>query len=283
MRRLNLIFVDTNPTVYQQWQAHYQNILRSLDNFSERNEYVHYFYKGSINQLLKQKKVHSGRTAVMTPTNSLSYMGGGFDKFLLEALLEDRYRDIKTQLQTYCLKRFNGYTPVNTVNHVNLLEAIENYAEYPAYKTWTLSDMVCIPSMVVPEAVTPTQGPTNIFDTIWNLLLHLEVELPGTQTIIMPGIGTGYGNLDTSTATYCMLVATFLFNLDLPAVNLRLSQLKKSLMILFLFNKDYKSLMNSDDLQELEKHILTEYGASKVLKPGEIMSIGEIIRCIQTE
>jgi hypothetical protein len=317
MRRLNLVFIDMNPKVHNQWQVHYQNIVKSLDQYGVkyRNEYVYHFQNSSIHSLLLgdtnfgsgsrlledsninklveehnsgkpsnsrlEKTLPFGKSAVMTPTNSLSYMGGGFDRYLVEALLKLRYHDFKTQLQTYCLNKFQGYTPVNTVNSVNLLEALDDYSRSQAYKSWNLTDLICIPSMVVPEAASSTQGPTNIFDTIWNLLLHIENELVDTENVIIPGIGTGYGNLDTNTATYSMLMATFIFNLQLSTKDPRLRQLKKSLLILFLFNKNYKDLINIDDLQELEKDILTEYGAGKTLRPGEMMDIDDILKCIQ--
>lgn len=95
--------------------------------------------------------------------------------------------------------------------------------------------------MVVPGAVSSTQGPTNIFDTIWNLLLH---ELVETENLIIPGIGTGHGNLYINTAKYTMFME-IIFNLQFPP-KILVSD-KKSLLILFLFNKN-RDLTNIDEI-----------------------------------
>ena len=61
----------------------------------------------------------------------------------------------------------------------------------------------------------------------------------------------------------------------------RLDQLKKSLLILFFFNKDYRKLENLNDIEELETNVISEYGKNLNLVNGTVMELEEVFKCIR--
>lgn len=102
--------------------------------------------------------------------------------------------------------------------------------------------------------------------------------------MVLPGIGTGYGNLNEYESTKIMLFAIFLYNLSLrgkTTPTTRLDQLKKSLLILFFFNKDYRKLENLNDIEELETNVISEYGKNLNLVNGTVMELEEVFKCIR--
>ena len=62
--------------------------------------------------------------------------------------------------------------------------------------------------------------------------------------------------------------------------NARLKQLKKSMLILFFFNKDYRLFQNETDLLELES-LISDYGKSVELEPDTIMDLDEVFKCVK--
>ena len=61
----------------------------------------------------------------------------------------------------------------------------------------------------------------------------------------------------------------------------RLDQLKKSLLILFFFNKDYRKLENLNDIEELETNVISEYGKNLNLVNETVMELEEVFKCIR--
>ena len=111
-----------------------------------------------------------------------------------------------------------------------------------------------------------------------------EEEGEEENILVLPGIGTGYGNLNEYESTKIMLFAIFLYNLSLrgkTTPTTRLDQLKKSLLILFFFNKDYRKLENLNDIEELETNVISEYGKNLNLVNGTVMELEEVFKCIR--
>lgn len=285
---MNLILLDTNPYLYKYWSVHYSQLLSILKIYglSPLNDLKLHFKNCSIESLVISKpeqNLGNKSTAIVTPTNSLSYMGGGFDKYLLQSLLLPStisYKQIEPLIQHYSLNKFNGYLPVNLTNIIELLTVfgdVHDYEQSHAYKNWNITTVIQVPSMIVPEAVG---SKTNIFDSIFNVMLATAQQPIGN--LIIPGIGTGYGQLDPEEIAKIMIFSIVLFNLNLGTD--RFSHLKKSCLILFFFNKDYRKLSNELDLFELHEKVISEYGKTRVTQCGdELMEFEELFKCIRLE
>lgn len=352
---MRIIFIDSNPLIVKCWERHYQTCLDLLKQYNlsllkeqqqHQQQHQHHqqqqhsleFYATTIDDYIRTAKLN-GTTSVVTPTNALSYMGGGFDKYLLQALLLSKdntstnsiinYKYLETIIQNQQMTRYHGYLIPNHIYKFNLLKDLPQTEEYNyqntlAYQNLNIVELIQIPTMIVPEQISHS----HIFEAIWSLFTHItqeekekekkqekEKEIEERQlkqqeqleqlekdqlltrastlskhcnahytnsnqvNLIIPGLGTGYGKLNEYESAKMMIFAIFLYNLEFP--QLRLGQLKKSVMIMFLFNKDYRLYKNHEDLQELETHIVSDYGKLVKLKQGNVMELDELFQCIQ--
>lgn len=242
---------------------------------------------------------NTGKTSIVTPANSLNYMGGGFDLHLLNAILlgtNHTFKQLENIIQNHQLQKFQGYLVPNQIYKINLpdLTGFE-YKSSLAYQNWNLIEIIEIPTMVVPEKI---HSISHLFDCIWNLMNNIdftkeeeekeeekeEEEGEEENILVLPGIGTGYGNLNEYESTKIMLFAIFLYNLSFrgkTTPTTRLDQLKKSLLILFFFNKDYRKLENLNDIEELETNVISEYGKNLNLVNETVMELEEVFKCIR--
>lgn len=306
---MKFILIDSNQLIVQCWRHHYQTCLKIVQHYNlslkptiptsststSPNEFE--FYVSTIEDFVSTHQL-SGTASTVSPGNSLSYMGGGFDKYLLQSMLLGTtvtdYKVIEHLIQEAKLQQSNGYLIPNHIYRTNLLQLPTykgyNYRDSLIYKNLGVDELIQIPTMIVPEKIHSVR---HLFDSIWSLLSHIQEygvvggkedpkrdgEIRQIQNLIIPGIGTGYGHLNEFELTKIMIFAMFVFHLDLKT-NTRLNQLKKSMLILFFFNKDYRLFQNETDLQELES-LISDYGKSVELKPDTIMDLDEVFKCIK--
>ncbi|CCG22540.1 hypothetical protein CORT_0B08350 [Candida orthopsilosis Co 90-125] len=306
---MKFILIDSNQLIVQCWKHHYQTCLKIVQHYNlslkptiptsststSPNEFE--FYASTIEDFVSTHQL-SGTASTVSPGNSLSYMGGGFDKYLLQSMLLGTtvtdYKVIEHLIQDAKLRQSNGYLIPNHIYRTNLLQLPiykgYNYRDSLIYKNLGVDELIQIPTMIVPEKIHSVR---HLFDSIWSLLSHIQEydvlggkedpkrdgEIRQIQNLIIPGIGTGYGHLNEFESTKIMIFAMFVFHLDLKT-NTRLNQLKKSMLILFFFNKDYRLFQNETDLQELE-NLISDYGKSVELKPDTIMDLDEVFKCIK--
>ena len=322
---MKYILIDTNQLIVQCWKHHYQTCLKIVQHYNlslnpttitssttattSFNEFE--FYASTIEDFVTNHKL-GGNTSAVSPGNSLGYMGGGYDKYLLQSMLlgtnVSDYKVIEQLIQDAKLQQSNGYLIPNHIYRTNLLQLPiykgYNYRESLIYKNLGVDEIIQIPTMMVPEKIHSVR---HLFDSIWSLLSHIQeehsmdekminsgrsngnsaAELRQVRNIIIPGIGTGYGHLNEFELTKIMIFAMFVFHLDFKGNNndsqsssTRLNQLKKSMLILFFFNKDYRLFQNEIDLQELES-LISEYGRGVELKPDTIMELDEVFKCVK--
>ncbi|RCK60393.1 hypothetical protein Cantr_08289 [Candida viswanathii] len=279
---MKLIFVDSNPLMVKCWTHHHQllSTIFKTYNFLPRNDFKFRFYNRTIEDMVVNFKFNTGNTSIITPANSLSYMGGGFDLYLLSAMLLGTnliYKDLESIIQNYQLLKYQGYLVTNQTYKINLLDLPDfDYKSTLVYQNWNLLELIMIPTMIIPEKINSI---SHLFDSMWNLMN--SVDAGSVDTLIVPGLGTGSGNLNEYESTKIMLFAIFLFNLSFGKEPTRLTQLKKSLLILFFFNKDYRKLRNPADIEELEVNVISEYGRQREFEEGKVMELDEAFRCIQ--
>lgn len=317
---MKFILIDSNQLIVQCWKHHYQTCLKIVQHYnlslkptippassdssvsslsSSPNEFE--FHACTIEDFVSSHSL-SGTTSTVSPGNSLSYMGGGFDKYLLQSMLlgtnVSDYKVVERLIQDAKLRQSNGYLIPNHIYRTNLLQLPTykgyNYRDSLIYKNLGVDELIQIPTMMVPEKIHSVR---HLFDSIWSLLSHIQEygverehqrdavcngaeQVRQVQNLIIPGIGTGYGHLNEFELTKIMIFAMFVFHLDFQMANSRLNQLKKSMLILFFFNKDYRLFQNETDLLELES-LISDYGKSVELEPDTIMDLDEVFKCVK--
>ncbi|ODV80853.1 macro domain-like protein [Suhomyces tanzawaensis NRRL Y-17324] len=263
--RVSCIFIDNNPDVVEQWKIVYDLATKFFQSCTSASIHLNgTFVETTIESLLSSQALCKGETAILTPTNSAAYMGAGFDRYLLEALLMTvnspriDYKTLERLIQEYTLEKYNGYLPISTVNEIKLPQLAYPYHESLARMNWNLTTVLAIPSMVVPEMLSEKEAKLVIVNSIWNLFLYLENSSP--KNLIIPGIATGYGKLDPRIAAKLMLSTAIIYSSDFTGRDKRYSFLKKTVLLMFLLNKNYKNFENVYDINELESHVLSDLG-----------------------
>ncbi|KAK6204913.1 uncharacterized protein RJT21DRAFT_117391 [Scheffersomyces amazonensis] len=286
-RPLHIILLDINTNIYKYWNISHKQLTNIISKYGLTNHYPYQLTMecSTIAKLISTANHpnydESGNTAVVSPTNSLSYMGGGYDKFLLQALMLPTstngldYKPLESKIQEHSLNKFSGYLSVGTIHNINLSDTLDvnKFKNKLAYQNWKVTNLIQIPSMMVPESLNHSsqhiQKLIGVFDCVWNLLILLhESHNSHIANVIIPGIGSGYGELSEQEIGKIMIFAILLYNLNLGHGD-RLLHLKKSCMILFFFRKNYRKLSNVYDLEELERDVITEYGKKIMIENSE--------------
>lgn len=273
MKSFNFVFISTNKRLCDRWNFHNQKLAELIPcNHSFE------VYNLSIDSFVRHTSIDN--TAFVSPTNSLGYMGGGYDKALLNCFTQD-YKLLESKIQALLLNKNNGYTPLTSVNVIDVPDHDDAHDPSESSSESSSASLSCpklilIPSMVIPERIA---SPHVIFDSVWNLLLHLSSNPQHITNIVLPGIGGGYGHVDPDTIARLMIGAIYIYSLE-SEMN-RLSQLKKSILILFWLGKDYRKFENTYDINELETHIVSDFGKSLKIVPNTILDWDALVKCIK--
>lgn len=263
---MHILFIDTNAAMCHQWIKQLEvlklcsvsHLLRHMPQVSIHNCLIHDLLLGIDNVSAATRKGIDS-TYVVTPSNSLLYMGGGFDRSLLQLLLigtgHSDYKVLEKLIQRQALVHHNGYVAPNTVHPVSLRnnrDITHLLTNSMAVANWNVTELVQIPSMVVPSKIDQLE---TVFDFMWRLVTHLMMTVSSSQqehlNVVIPGIGTGYGNLDSANVARIMMYAVAIFYMDLDHLGHN-QHLTRLLLVLFLLRKNYQLFENEYDLLELE-------------------------------
>lgn len=214
-----------------------------------------------------------GSSAIVSPANSLSYMGGGFDKAILDELTghaNSHYKTLEAAIQQKALYHHNGYIVPGSVHIVDLAMAYRAAnIDFHTTVAWQkrITTLIQAPTMVVPEPISRQA----VFDCMWSVL----VESRGVaDTIILPALGAGYGGVDAHLVGQLMAGALGIFHMDLPP-------LARSVAILLFTGKDYRKLGLASDIAELEQY-LTDKGRLVTFDSSEWpMAWDSLIDCLK--
>ncbi|KAI5960358.1 uncharacterized protein KGF55_004650 [Candida pseudojiufengensis] len=327
---MRFILIDANSSIVEKWNQQikkWKNLISSykksgIINISNLPKIQ--CHHTTINDYMRTEKLFAFQTSIVTATNSLSYMNGGFDKYLTESMSiimklhnfddpRDAYpREIGDTIQRYQLGKNNGFLVPGQVYPVNLLELFKNtnfnYKRTLMYNDLKVDELIQIPTMIVPESIDNNEGISQIFNIMWNLLNYLNKYQVSEKDryVIIPGIGTGFGNLDENEVTKVMIFAIFLFNIKFDRIEIdssdidleveNTSKLKestnkadwlndkgmlKSIMILFFLNKEYRHFRDKADIYEIEQ-VLSDYGKSYNFESkNKAMEIDELFKCFK--
>lgn len=191
----------------------------------------------------------TGTTAIVSPANSLSYMGGGFDRAVLDTLTGENthYKILEAAIQQKALARHNGYIVPATVHKIDLAHAYRTAnIDYHTTVAWRkrITTLIQVPTMVVPEQISKE----TVFDCMWNVLVECGQT---ANTVVLPAIGAGYGGVDPYVVGQVMAGAVGLFHMEM-------APLARSAAILLFTGRDYRRFGLPSDISELEKYMTEE-------------------------
>lgn len=238
---MRFIIVTTNKTVARALETELEKVNPFIPHAASVSV-VH----GSLAHYLHAHKVN-GTTAIVSPANSLSYMGGGFDRAILETLTGQSdfdYKLLEAAIQRKALDYHNGYIVPGSVHKVDLESAYRaaniNFHTTVAWHK-RVTTLVQAPTMVVPEPILGTR----VFDTMWSILVESRSV---ADSVVLPALGAGYGMVDPGVVGQAMAGAIGIFFWEMPP-------LARSVAILLFTGKDYRKLGLPLDIAELEQYL----------------------------
>lgn len=261
MSKLHFVFVTTSHDLYQHWKATFAQLSSKVALNLNLT-----FHHGSVEELFENDPVNNPhRTAIVCPANLLLFMGGGFDLGVLTSLTEPMttYKFLEGYVKSQCKRRFHGFVPRSTVETIEL-ERVRNHRR--AYSHWNVNALLLVPLMIVPESIPPNQARQLLIDCMWNVIVHCTDRW---DTVVMPGIGGGYGNIDDQLIAHMQLALLYIYELDvLPTT--------RGLYMLFLLGKDYRKFGGDD--AEMLGQLVTDYGHRCIGKPQDLLLVLECVR-----
>ncbi|CDK24731.1 unnamed protein product [Kuraishia capsulata CBS 1993] len=170
-------------------------------------------FKGQLPQLGAYLRTVN-RTSIVSPGNSAGFMGGGFDKSLASFFRQGGDWKVTEMHVRLSLK---GYVPLGTANLVKF--DAEFYKTSPAWTTLRASSIIHVPTMRAPQklwdgSISRWRG--FVFDCVWAVLVEVEAanKRDSSQiidTIVIPSLGTGYGELPQDLVADAMVAAITIF------------------------------------------------------------------------
>jgi O-acetyl-ADP-ribose deacetylase (regulator of RNase III) len=227
---VSVVFVSTDPVWCQFLRTHIPPQLLSV---SVQNAKI-----DSVLHLCSLDRP----SAVVTPANSLGYMGGGFDRLILECIGSDK--NLEHKIQALLAESHRGYLPISSAKIVDLAHIVQG----PRFDF-----LIPAPSMTVPEPIAPSHAKQHIFDTIWNALVAAKNAPRAISTVIIPAFGTNWGQVHPQVSAASTLAATAIFNWPLYDMGPRQSGLLRSSLALMYLRKDISKFGVPDHIKELEE------------------------------
>lgn len=219
---MKIIFMDHNAPMCKCWSKD----LKTLTDLAKLElKWNKQFITFSIqNAKLQDLKIDNqyGRTAIVSPGNSLGYLGGGMDRYIGEIFSPNKNHKDTEKLIQYDLN--NGYRPPGTVKLVTIPD--EKLRRSIAFERLAANTIIHAPTMRTPVNLIQDQGAHAyrlIFDITWQILTEVDAynrqlgknTNDRIETIVLPGLGTGYGKVSYEMASKSMLAAIGIFTASL--------------------------------------------------------------------
>lgn len=161
-----------------------------------------------------------GRTAIVSPGNSLGCMGGGLDQAIGSAFSPNsNFRDTEALIQK---ELHNGYSPPGCVKMITIRDS--DLQGSLAFHKLGANTILHAPTMRVPESLVEegfTEAYRLVFDLTWEILgvvdsfnkncLKMRNRI---ETVVFSGLGTGYGKIPSHVCSSSMIAATGIFLSD---------------------------------------------------------------------
>ncbi|GEQ69280.1 hypothetical protein JCM33374_g2951 [Metschnikowia sp. JCM 33374] len=239
---MKFVLVNSNPDTIREFGKGFDPL-----NHDSRDHTFECF-QGNLQQYQHQYQEMStsssanAKVAVVAPTNSLAFMGGGFDRAIADLFTgpHHEYTVFQEIVQNHTLEKFNGFIPPQTAHVVDLKEAYA--AAATAFPENFITHLIQTPTMAVPENISATC----VFYCMWNTLLAANGKF---DTVIFPAIGAGYGGVPVPIVARAICGAFGIFYMQMKV------PVSRGAAILLFLNKDYKALGNAADIAKIESII----------------------------
>lgn len=275
MSKLKVVLVDSNPVLVEAWNRQ----LRSAQRFS-RPRFPLTLAVETHRGYLSTLPVHrDGRTAVVSPANSIGGMGGGFDEALCRLFNTGEEAvevGVSNQVESW-IRRYlhHGYTPLGTAHVVEFYD-FPHFRHSQAWNLLHANSIVVVPTMRVPRSIytvnendpAETVDTKNrevvsfVFDCIWEALCAVNRHnerltqdersakendnIQGeVNTLVIPGLGTGYGNLPIELVAKGMVGALSIWGSELNGG--KRNSVDRGVMCLAFLGEEY-TLFNNPDI-----------------------------------
>lgn len=274
MKYLRIILIDSNPLVINAWSKQ----LRSTESYLSSKYSLSLSIETHQGLLCDLPVETNKRTAIVSPANSVGGMGGGFDEALCDLFSpkNDLGKDEVIKSVESWVKKFihHGYTPLGSAHVVEFYNC-PGFSNSKAWRTLNASSIVVVPTMRVPKSLYTLEGCETqavldsknqsivafIFDCIWEALsavdrhnikydleAHKDSEIAGRiDTLVIPGLGTGYGNLPIDLVSKGMIGALNIWGLQLRENNEKHAH--RGLLCLKFLGEDYRMFESQDVLE----------------------------------
>lgn len=189
-------------------------------------------FNENLNQFLRHS--HSPlNSAIVSPTNSMAFMGGGFDLAVASAATNDKtkIKNVASKIQNNVLSEISFLCPSLSA-HVHLPSTLGPlFIKSPLYNRH-VHNLILTSTMAVPEPIDPI----TIFYSMWNsLLLSKKLNL---DELIVPALGAGYGGCSPDTTAQLMIGAVGLFYMEFPKL------VSRAVAVEIFLNKDVSRFGN---------------------------------------
>lgn len=192
-----------------------------------------------LQQFLASKKPET--TALVAPANSFSFMGGGFDKAILNCISSSPQEEklVEEAIQNHSLLKHCGFLPPTQTHTIPLSEI--RHTSHSLALNKNVTSLIQVPTMEVPEKVV-------IFDKVfcctWAALEAIEAI--DVQAAIFPAFGAGYGGVPPGTCARLMVGAIALRYMLAP------SPLAQSAGVILYLRRKYLKLGKASDIAAIE-------------------------------
>lgn len=180
-------------------------------------------------------------SVVVSPANSVGYMGAGIDKLILECIGCPAYLQKEVQLR---LSSHNGYVPLGSAAAIDLA----TLAADPPFDY-----LVLAPTMTVPHPIAPDHARQLVFDTTWNALVAAKNISPTISTVFVPAFGIGWGRVPPYVSAASVLASAAIFSWDLEGFSQRDQGLIRSAIAFTFLDKDLDSFEKPEHIEELTR------------------------------
>lgn len=225
---MRFILVNSNPSTVRAFETCFANVSRHVSGVTLMAA------EASLGGFLARYE-HLGKTAVVSPANSFSFMGSGFDRGIAEQLASD-YKSFEQLIQRHACQTYRGYMPPLSVNVLTLADAGLCHSAIDA--------VIQVPTMVVPEQISYE----TVFNCMWMLLAAAPKDF---HTILLPALGAGYGGVDPIVAARTMAAAIGLYYREMEPT-------KKAAAIMRFLRKDPRGL--GEDASSITAHYKNDSG-----------------------
>lgn len=194
-------------------------------------------------------------TTIVTPANSFSFMGGGFDKAVINCLALDSSKEkiLEESIQNHVLGINQGFLPPALAHTIDMRGF--SYFRGSLADAKGVTSIIEVPTMEVPSPIIHDR----VFYCTWALLEKLASE--NVETVILPAFGAGFGGVPPGTCARLMVGAIVLWYMPAP------SPLARSSAVLLYLRRKYMKFGKPSDIKKIEayytdsgKKLFTETG-----------------------